>query len=547
MNDLECDVLVVGGGNAGFSAAISAAETLAASTRDKTATTTTTAPPPRPRVLLIDKCPASWAGGNSYFTAGAMRCAHQGLADILPLVNNVDAQLADKIDLDPYTEQDFLDDLHRVTGGQYDRALGAALVADSNETVKWLAGHGVRFQLSFNRQAYKMGDRYTFWGGLCLKTQDGGKGLVEDHQAAAARVGVTVLYETAAQKVHTDPVSGRFQALGAVGNDGTCFLIRAGAVVLAAGGFESNPRMRAQYLGPGWDLGHVRGTPYNTGEVLEMAIRDVGAKQAGHWSGCHSVAWDADSPAHTGDRQTSNEFTKSGYPLGITLNRTGERFFDEGSDIRNYTYAKFGKAILAQPGGVAFQVWDSQGIPWLRSEEYRDEIVKKTWGNTMEELAAKLEKNEGLESAQKFVETVSEYNDAVSRHRQEKQGLTWDPSVKDGLSTQSSTKSLRIPKSNWALPLTKGPFMAVKVCCGVTFTFGGLAVDPKTSAILANATGKPIPGMYCCGEMVGGLFYENYAGGSGLTSGATFGRKAGMQAAALVDAGRTRSTALSRL
>ncbi|ROV99095.1 hypothetical protein VMCG_06607 [Cytospora schulzeri] len=517
----DWDVLVVGGGNAGFSAAISASEGL--SERGV-----------KPRVLLIDKCPPSWAGGNSYFTAGAMRCVHDGLSDVLPIVNNVDAQLAEKIDLDPYTQKDFLNDLHRVTDGRYDRDLGRNLVGDSNETVKWLAKHGIRFQLSFNRQAYKIGDRYKFWGGMCLKTQDGGKGLMEDHRNAAEKMGVCVEYEIAAKSIKTNPVTGAFESLQAVKKDGSTFTIKAKTVILAAGGFEANPRMRAQYLGHGWDLGHVRGTPYNTGEVLEIAIRDLGAKQAGHWSGCHSVAWDADSPANTGDRETSNEFTKSGYPLGITVNRTGERFFDEGSDIRNYTYAKFGKAILGQPGGVAFQVWDGEGIPWLRDEEYRDEVVRKTYGDTIEELAAKLEKGEGLESARKFVETVNEYNDAVSRHRQEKGDLKWDPSVKDGLSTQSSSKSLRIPKSNWALPLTKGPFMAIKVCCGVTFTFGGLAVDPTTSGVISNATGKAIPGVYCCGEMVGGLFYENYPGGSGLTSGATFGRRAGFQAAATI-------------
>ncbi|CAN8097553.1 unnamed protein product [Discula destructiva] len=525
-------VLIVGGGNAGFSAAISAAERLLSHSSQMG---TQSNLQNDPRVLLIDKCPATWSGGNSFFTAGAMRTAHGGLADVLPLVNNVDpTELADKIDLDPYTEADFLTDMHRVTGGRYDRALGAALVGASNATVKWLAGHGVRFQLSFNRQAYKVDDRYKFWGGLCLKTQDGGEGLMEDLTKAAGKAGVTVRYETAAKRILTDLATGGLEALEVVSKDGSSALIRAKAVILAAGGFEANPRMRAQYLGPGWDLGHVRGTPYNTGDVLEMAIRDLGAKQAGNWSGCHSVAWDADSPADAGNRKVSNEFTKSGYPLGITLNRTGERFFDEGSDIRNYTYAKFGKAILAQPGGVAFQVWDSQGIPWLRREEYRDEVVRKTHGNTIEELAEKLAASEGLESAQRFVETVEEYNEAVSRHRRDKQGLKWDPSVKDGLSTQSSSKSLRIPKSNWALPLTEGPFMAIKVCCGVTFTFGGLAIDPKTSGVISNATGEAIPGVYCTGEMIGGLFYDNYPGGSGLTSGATFGRQAGIEAANLL-------------
>lgn len=519
----DWDVLVIGGGNAGFSAAISAAENLSQDGDTKP-----------PAVLLIDKCPESWAGGNTYFTAGAMRYAHAGLPDVLPLVNNVDAQLADKIDLDPYTADDFLSDMDRVTAGRYDKVLGKTLVEDSNSTVKWLAGHGVRFQLSFNRQAYKIGDRYKFWGGLCLKTQDGGKGLVEDHKRAAEKVGVTVRYETAAKTIVTDPNTGGFESLEVENKDGSSTSIRAKAVILAAGGFEANPRMRAQYLGEGWDLAHVRGTPYNTGEVLEIAIRDLGARRFGEWSGCHSVAWDADSPADTGDREKSNEFTKSGYPLGITVNRSGERFFDEGSDIRNYTYAKFGRAILSQPGGVAFQIWDNQGIPWLRGEEYRDEIVRKTHGDTIEELAAKLEKSEGLESAQRLVETARVYNEAVLSYQQENQGLKWDPSVKDGLSTQSSTTKLDIPKSNWALPLTKGPYMAVKVCCGVTFTFGGLAVDSNTSAVLSDETGHAIPGVFCCGEMLGGLFHQNYPGGSGLTSGATFGRKAGAQAAALV-------------
>ncbi|KAB5513567.1 hypothetical protein GE09DRAFT_628111 [Coniochaeta sp. 2T2.1] len=511
----EYDIIVVGAGNAGYCAAISAAETLAVSSGR--------------RVLLIDKCPQEWAGGNTYFTAGAMRTVHGGLPDIEPLVNNLDEGLVHSVDLDPYTEDDFLSDLHRVTGGRYDRALGEKLVSESNPTVKWLASHGVRFQLSFNRQAYKIGDRYKFWGGMCLNTQDGGKGLVEDHQRTCARLGIEVRHSTAAKQIHSDPNSGAFSSLTVQTPTGEA-TIRAKALILAAGGFEANPRMRAQYLGSGWDLAHVRGTPYNTGEVLEMAIRDLSAKQAGNWSGCHSVAWDANSPAHSGDRKTSNEFTKSGYPLGITVNKLGERFFDEGSDLRNYTYAKFGKAILTQPGGVAFQIWDRFGEGWLRDEEYRDEVVQKIRADTVEELAAKL-KEHGLENADQFVETVEEYNLAAAAHKEENPDKKWDPAVKDGVSTQSDRKRLKIPKSNWALPVTEGPFVAVKVTCGVTFTFGGLAIDPDTTGVVSSLTAQPIPGVYCCGEMVGGLFYENYPGGSGLTAGAVFGRKAGVEAA----------------
>ncbi|KAH8670791.1 FAD binding domain-containing protein [Xylariales sp. PMI_506] len=515
----EFDIVVVGAGNAGYCAAISAAESLG--------------PKLGARVLLIDKCPEEWAGGNSFFTAGAMRTVHEGLKDVLPLVNNVDAKLAKDIDLEPYTRKHFLDDLHRVTDGRYDRILGETLINESNATIKWLAHHGVRFQLSFNRQAYKVNGRYKFWGGMCLKTEDGGKGLIQDHQSSARRLGVTVWHSVAAKQILLHPETGAFSALVTESATGERLEIRAHAIILAAGGFEANPRMRAQYLGHGWDLAHVRGTPYNTGEVLEIAMRDIAAKQAGHWSGCHATAWDANSPQNTGDRVISNEFTKSGYPLGVTVNTLGERFFDEGSDLRNYTYAKFGKAILNQPGGTAFQIWDSRGIPWLRSEEYRDEIVEKIHGQTIEELAANCAKF-GLEDPGRLVQEVREYNEAVSIFRQENKGKKWDPAVKDGLSTQSSRKALRVPKSNWALPLDKGPYMAVRVRCGVTFTFGGLAVNPETSGVISNLTGKPVEGVFCCGEMLGGIFYQNYPGGSGLTSGATFGRKAGQHAAKIV-------------
>ncbi|KAH8819002.1 FAD binding domain-containing protein [Xylogone sp. PMI_703] len=517
-SSIDCDVVIAGSGNAGFCAAISAAQAGAG------------------RVLLIEKSPEEWAGGNSFFTAGAMRTVHAGLKDILPIVNNVDTATADLIDLTPYTREDFLSDMERITHGQYHKELGRTLVEESIDAVKWLAKNGVRYQLAFNRQAYKVDGRFKFWGGMCLKTEGGGAGLIEDHKNAAKRHGVTILYRTAAEKIILDSKTGAFQSLLA-DREGNKVMINAKAVILAAGGFEANPRMRAQYLGPGWDLAHVRGTPYNTGECLEMAIRDLSAKQRGQWSGCHSVAWDSNSPADSGDRVISNEFTKSGYPLGITINTNGERFFDEGSDIRNYTYAKFGRAILAQPEGVAFQIWDSQGIPWLRAEEYREEIVERITANTIKELAQKCVAK-GLQRPDKFVDTVRNYNQAVYDHRKENGNLKWDPAIKDGLSTQSSKTSLNVPKSNWALPLDKGPYMAVKVGCGVTFTFGGLAVDHNTSGVISNLTGEVIPGVFCAGEMVGGLFYENYPGGSGLTSGAVFGRKAGIRAAAMVERDR---------
>ncbi|KAF2205411.1 fumarate reductase flavo protein subunit [Delitschia confertaspora ATCC 74209] len=510
----SCSILVIGSGNAGFSAAISASQS---GCKD---------------ILLIDKCPSSWIGGNTYFTAGAFRTVHNGLSDLLPIVNNVDEETAQIIDVEAYTVGDFMEDLKRVTGGRCDKELGRVLVEKSNETVKWLAGLGVRFQLAFNRQAYKVEGRFKFWGGLHLKTQDGGKGLVQDYLAAAKNHGIRTLFSTAATQIHIDTETGAVTSVR-VEQNGKPKLIHTRAVILAAGGFEASPSLRAQYLGPSWELAYVRGTPYNTGDLLTIAIHSVSAKTAGNWSGCHSVAWDANASPNSGDRGVSNEFTKSGYPLGIMVNANGERFVDEGVDLRNYTYAKFGKKILEQEGGVAWQVWDGKMIPYLRKEEYRDEIVERIMAESLGELAEKCGET-GLVEKERFVQTMEKYNEAVYAHRKEHPNMKWDPAVKDSLSTQSSTLRLPLPKSNWALPIDEPPFLAVKVACGITFTFGGLQIDPETAGVVKSTTDSVVPGLFCCGEMVGGLFYGNYPGGSGLTAGAVFGRRAGRSAARLV-------------
>lgn len=515
----EVDVLVVGGGNAGFCAAISAAETGAKS------------------VVIIDSCPEDWAGGNTYFTAGAFRTVHDGLVDVISLVNNVDDITASKIDVAPYTSEDFFNDIQRVTEGCSDPQLARILVQDSNATIKWLARNGVRFQLSFNRQAYEVNGRVQFWGGLALKTENGGKGLVEDHLRTARRLDIGIFFSVTLRRLVVDTKTSAVTAVEVVLPNQQKAVIRTGAVILAAGGFEANPRMRAQYLGPSWDIAKVRGTPFNQGECLEIAIRDVSAKQVGNWSGCHSVAWDANAPAHGGDREVSNEFTKSGYPLGLMVNRNGERFVDEGIDMRNYTYAVFGNAILHQPGHFAFQIWDSQTTPWLRQEEYRAEIVERITAESLPELADKCVQH-GLVDHANLLDTIRTYNDAVSKHRQENPAATWNPAIKDGLSTQSKAMRLQLAKSNWATAISEGPFLAIKVTCGITFTFGGLAVEPETARVVSS-TNQVIPGLYCVGEMLGGLFYYNYPGGSGLTSGAVFGRRAGRAAALAVSKSRT--------
>ncbi|KAI0647696.1 FAD/NAD-P-binding domain-containing protein [Trametes meyenii] len=482
------------------------------------------------RVVIVDKCPPEWVGGNGYFTAGAHRTVHGGLQDLLPIVQNVTPDEAENIDMNAYTADEFTRDIMRLGDDRSDPEVVKAVVDGSRDAVQWLADRvKVPFILSFHRQAYLVNGRQVFWGGLVLSVEDGGKGLIAAHRAALAAAGVETWFNTAAVELLVD---GEVVVGVAVDREGTRLELRAPAVILACGGFEANKDLRGKHLGADWERAKVRGTPYNTGDGLMLAQR-VGARLAGDFAGCHSTCWDANAPADRGDRVLSNQFTKSGYPLGLMLNVRGARFVDEGADFRNYTYAKFGRAILAQPGGIAFQVWDSTVTGLLRKEEYADDVVEQVWADTLEALAEKL-RAKGLEDPGTFVQTIRQYNAATAAFRAEHPKKKWDPAVKDGMSTQARAVQLELPKSNWALPFEKPPYLAIKVACGVTFTFGGLMIDPDTASVISEATGKPIRGLFCTGELVGGLFYGNYPGGSGLTNGAVFGKKAGRSAAKLM-------------
>jgi tricarballylate dehydrogenase len=270
--------------------------------------------------------------------------------------------------------------------------------------------------------------------------------------------------------------------------------------------------MRARYLGPGYELAKVRGTQYNNGAGIRMAL-DIGAMSAGHWSGAHAVGWDRNAPQF-GDRAVGDGFQKHSYIFSIMVNANGERFVDEGADFRNFTYAKYGHVVQQQPGMFAWQVFD-QKVEHLLRDEYRIRQVTKVTANTLQELAGKLE---GVDP-KAFLATVTEYNRAVQTD------VPFSPVVKDG----RGTTGLRIPKTNWANTIDTPPFQAYAVACGVTFTFGGVKISPDTN--VQNVGGRNIPGLFAAGEMVGGLFYFNYPSGSGLVSGAVFGRRAGTSAA----------------
>lgn len=348
-----------------------------------------------------------------------------------------------------------------------------------------------------------------FYGGVNIEAVGGGSGLVEAEIRRALQIGCEIRYDTAATCLIQDK-NKKITGLEISSPDGI-ETINARSIVLACGGFESNPEMRARYLGPGWDLARVRGTKHNMGEGIKMAL-DIGARAYGNWSGCHSVGWDISAPEY-GDYEVLDNFQKHSYPWGIMVNTDGYRFVDEGEDLRNHTYVKFGREIMKQPNRTAIQIFDQKTIPLLR-DEYRIRQVTKVFGNTIEELAQELEINVSA-----LTKTIDEFNAACKPGK-------FNPSILDGV----ATTGLNPNKTNWALPIDEPPFEAFVTTTGVTFTFGGLKVDDKGSVLDNND--RSISGLFAAGELVGGLFYENYPGGSGLMAGAVYGKIAGEHAAA---------------
>jgi tricarballylate dehydrogenase len=497
MWEAETDVVVVGAGNAALCAALAAAETGA-------------------RVIVLERAPEALSGGNSRFTAGAFRCVYDGVDDLRALMPDLTDGECANTDFGTYSESQFFDDMGRVTEYRTDPELCDLLVTRSRGTMRWMQGRGVRFMPIWGRQAYRVEGRFKFWGGLTVEAWGGGPGLVDTLYTLARAAGIEIVFGAGATGLIADDDGVHGVRVRRGGSSG---VVRAKAVVLACGGFESNTEWRTRYLGPGWDLAKVRGTRFNTGEGIRMAL-EIGAASAGNWSGCHAVGWDRNAPDF-GDLAVGDGFQKHSYPLGVLINANGERFVDEGADFRNYTYAKYGRAILAQPGQFAWQVFDAKVAPMLR-DEYRIRQATKVRADTLEDLAAKLEDV----NAAAALATLKAFNAAV------KTGVPFDPNVKDG----RGTAGLAVPKSNWANPLDTPPYEAYAVTCGVTFTFGGLKID--RAARVLDAEGAAILGLYAAGELVGGLFYNNYPGGSGLMAGAVFGKIAGDSAGTFAAAAR---------
>lgn len=487
MAESKYDVLVVGAGNAALCAALAALDEGVS-------------------VGILEKAPKAERGGNSMFT-GHMRFAYNSVDELVPLMKDPTPEELERIakTLPRLTEDELTEMIMRVTEFRSDQEMLEVHVSESYKTVRWLASKGHTWVPNFGPRAQ-----------FVLSMDGGGYGLQERNFSYVDKGGATVHYDTSVSELLQDE-KGAVIGVRALTPDGIID-IHARSVVLACGGFEANAEMRARYLGQNWDTVHVRGVPYNTGDGLRMAL-DIGGLPHGSWSTCHASPQDFELPPARHPSSLANgaeHYSRYMYAFAIMVNNKGERFVDEADDLRSLTYAKMGRAILTQPGGVAFQIMDAK----VR----RTGLMPPSYDHASGSKADTLEKLADIMSIDPagLVQTVRAYNAAIPTDR------TASPNAYklDGV----GTSGLAVNKSNYAMTIDEGPFEAYIVRCGITFTFGGLKITPATGQV-QHVSQRPISGLYAAGEMVGGLFHGSYASGSGMMAGANWGRISGTNAA----------------
>ncbi len=499
----EFDVIVVGAGNAALAAAVSA--------RDSGAR----------KVLVLEKAPREARGGNTHFSGGIFRFAFDRIEQAIDLVPNLDEGWPEfRTGADPYPARDFHSDLMRVTGGQSDPELANLIISNSYPLMQWMrdvakmpfeparafGGEAVKGKDSLEGVRTGMGVRWQ--PGVIIRAVGQGKGLSKAWFSAAQNHGIEVRYDACVLRLAQSD-AGRVNGVVVRGADGIR-TIHARSVVLGCGGFEANVAWRVQYLGGHWGQARVRGCAFNHGDGLRMAL-DIGAVANGDWDGCHATPVSLDSPVYA-DLVNTDKTNRLSYEFGVMLNREGRRFLDEGYDHHSMTYALYGGLVLAEPGGVAFQIFDSKVLHLL---EGRYATSKPLTADTLEGLIAQLPIDR-----QQAIKTLNEFNAAAGHG-------TFHPTELNG----QHTEGIAPPKTNWAQKLDTPPYVCYPVTGGITFTFGGIKVNERAEVVGNNW--KPIPGLYSCGEMVGGIFHGNYPAGTGLTSGAVMGRIAGASAATI--------------
>jgi tricarballylate dehydrogenase len=456
--DRVWDVLVLGGGNAGLCAAIAAREAGAS-------------------VLVLEHAPRAFRGGNSRHTRN-LRVMHEAPG----------AQLTGI-----YDEAEYWEDLRRVTGGATDAALARMTIRDSARLEPFMAAHGVRFQPSLGGTLSLSRTNHFFLGG--------GKALVNAYYASAERLGVAVLYDSAATAL--DLVDGVVERV-AVTSRGFPLTLRARAVVAASGGFQANLAWLKEYWGEAADNFIIRGTPFNKGVVLKSLL-DQGAAPVGDPTQCHAVAIDARAPKFDGGIVTRLDCV----PFSIVVDRDGRRFYDEGEDFWPKRYAIWGRLVAQQPGQIAYSIIDAKAAPL-----FMPSVFPAIEAPTIAALAAKL----GLDPPA-LEATMRDFNAAVRSGR-------FDPAALDGCATTGLTP----PKTNWARSIDTPPFRGYPLRPGITFTYLGVKVDAAARVLMAD--GRPARNLFAAGEiMAGNILGKGYLAGFGMTIGTVFGRIAGREAA----------------
>lgn len=481
MKTEKTEVIVVGGGSAAFEAAVCARQSGAE------------------KVVMIEKAPEPEFGGNARFSHTGFRFVYSGADEIRQFLYDLDESTFRLMHITPYTADEFMADLQRVTRGRINKELAEVLINESNGAIHWMLDLGIKWEPASH---VVVDGRYYFERGIVIHPTGGiGGGLSQllQWREIAARMGIELRYESRASALHGNDrrvdgvrVSNPIEEYDLLGN----------AVILCSGGFQANTEMRARYLGTNADLMKVRGSKHDTGEVLQMALA-LGAKSAGHWQGAHATPIDASFP----DVEVSNKANRYGYIYGITVNSMGQRFFDEGEAQHSYTYAKTGWAVLSQPGAVAYQIFDQKGLPLLNQRYYSH--AEPIEAPTISELASKI----GIEPVV-LAHTVDDFNKAA------RDDIEFDPTKPDGKCTTGVVPR----KSNWAIRIDKPPFHAYPVTGGITFTFGGLLVN-RTAQVL-NTSNQSIRGLYASGDILG-LFFHNYPSCTGQTRNVVFSRLAG--------------------
>ncbi|MCU1415193.1 MAG: fumarate reductase/succinate dehydrogenase flavoprotein domain protein [Microbacteriaceae bacterium] len=488
----HADVVIVGGGSAAHESAVAAKYYGA----DK--------------VILLEKAPESQSGGNARFSGTGFRWAFD-LDDLREITDTSVEDFANVV-VKPYSAELFKADLNRVSQGRMDPEIVDVLVDDSNMAIKWAKEMGIEWVLQPGFE--KNGKRYLTSAGVEIHPRNLGDGMtnglsqLKQWDTIAERLGVEKRYDSKVIGFIGDELG--IEGVRVNGPDGE-YEIRAGAVIVAAGGFQANPEMRAKYLGPNADLMKVRGSRHNTGEVLKMLLA-LGVMPSGHWQTGHATPIDGTAPIV----ESGDDVNRYIYPWGVSLDVNGKRFFDEGEAESAYTYAKTGWAVQRQLMSRAFWFGDSR--TWEQSPTFplwhRPDTA--IWADSLEELAQIV----GLDP--KAVRaTIDEFNAAIDT------SIPFNRDERDGRHTVGLTPD----KSNWAQAIEKGPFYVIPVTGGLTFTFGGVTINRDSQVIAVG--GKPIPGLFASGDILG-IFFHNYPAMTGQTRNLVFGRRAGQNAAALV-------------